>query len=140
MFVVLLLLPIFGIPAWNFILNPHNRYRADSASSTAHTIHIDEYYQVSTTAASTSVLTYTEDPQAVSTDRQTISQAVDRLNWDDDYIIVSAKGSNKEQTFMIINRDTVETTGYSNKQGFQKGKAEKGIKLSLKNKTAFDWY
>lgn len=139
-FTTLLLLPVFGIPVWNFIQNPYNRYRSDSATSTAHTIFIDEHYQVNTTSASRSVLSYTQDPQAFSTDRKTISQAVDRLNWNDDYIIVSAKGANKKESFMIINRNTVENTGYSNKKEFQKGKEEKGIKLSLKNKKAFDWY
>ena len=137
-FTTLLLLPIFSIPVWNFIQNPYNRYRSDSATSTAHTILIDEHYQVSTTSASRSVLSYMADPQAISTDRKTISKAVDRLNWDDDYIIVSAKGSNKNESFMIINRVTVETTGYSNRKEFQKGKEEKGIKLSLKNKKAFE--
>lgn len=140
MFVVLLLLPIFGIPAWNFILNPHNRYRADSASSTAHTIYIDEHYQVSTTAASTSVLTYTEDPQAVIPNKKDISHAVDRINWNDDYIIISGKRSDENESFMIINRNTVKTTGYPNKKEFEEGKKEKGIELSPKSKRAFDWY
>lgn len=139
-FTTLLLLTVFSIPVWNFIQNPYNRHRSDSATSTAHTILIDEHYRVSTTSASKSILSYTPNPQAVSTDRKIISQAVDRLNWNDDYIIASAKGSNKNESFVIIKRSTVETTGYSNKREFQKGKKEKGIKLSLKNKTAFDWY
>lgn len=125
MFAVLLLLPIFGIPVWNFILNPHNRYRAESASSTAHTIHIDEHYQVNTTAASTSVLSYTQDPQAVSPNKKNLSRAVDQLNWNDDYIVISGKRSDGNESFMIINRDTVETTGYPNKKRVRRRKKRK---------------
>lgn len=144
-FTMLLLLPIFGIPVWNLIQNPYDRYRADSATSTGHTIPIDEHYRVHTTSGSRSVLSYTEEPLEIhesdaSTNPETLTQVVDRLNWDDNYIIVAAKESNKQETFMIINRDTGEITGYPNKQEFQKGKEAKGIKVSLKNKTAFDWY
>lgn len=139
-FSILLLLPVLGIPLWNTSLNPYSRHRAEGTSSTGHTIVIDEHYQVHTLSGSQSVLSYRKDPQTYEAKEKILSQAVDRLNWNEDYIIASAKGSNGEDTFMIVQRDTVERTGYANKKDFEKGKEEKGIEISLKNKRAFDWY
>lgn len=60
-----------------------------------------------------------------STNSQTLSQAVDQLNWDDDYIVISGERSDENESFMIINRDTVETTGYSSEKEFEEGKKRK---------------
>lgn len=144
-FTLFLLLPIFVIPMWNFVQNPNHRYRADSATSTGYTILIDEHYQVHTTSGERSILSYTEEARKInasdlSTSSETLSQTVNRLNWNDEYLIISAKGSKGNESFMIINRTTNQKQGYPNKKEFEAAKEEKGLNLSLKNKKAFDWY
>lgn len=144
-FTTLLLLPILGIPMWDFVQNPSNRYRANGASSTGHVIVIDEHYTVHTTSGSQSYLIYSKGPREdyeadASSNTITLSQTVDQLNWNGEYIITSAKATDGNESFMIINRKTVDSTGYSSKKEFERAKKEKGIKLSLKTKSAFDWY
>lgn len=126
-----------------FIDNPHDKYRAEHASPTGHTIIIDEHFRVSTISAKESLLTYSEaslKDTGTDTYDYVFSIAVDLLNWNEDYIILSAKGHAGDSSYMIINRHTLQSTGYSSKKDFEAAKEEKGIKVNLKSKNNFDWY
>lgn len=123
-----------------YIHNPQNKYRAEGASSTAHTIIIDDHYRVETTSANESKLVYIENPESNSWD-EIYSYSVDKLNWTDEYILAGAKSlSTKKYSYMILDRETGEKEGYANEKEFKKGKEEKGIDVEVKNKKYFDWY
>lgn len=123
-----------------YIYNPQNKYRAEGASSTAHTIIIDDHYRVETTSANESKLVYIENQESNSWD-EIYSYSVDKLNWTNKYILVGAKSlSTKKYSYMILDRETGETEGYANEKEFERGKIEKGIDVEVKNKKYFDWY
>lgn len=139
-FILILIFPILSIKLGNIYANPQNKYRAEGASSTAHTIIIDDHYRVETTSANESKLVYIENPESNSWD-EIYSYSVDKLNWTDEYILVGAKSlSTKKYSYMILDRETGEKEGYANKKEFKKGKEEKGIDVEVKNKKYFDWY
>lgn len=139
-FILILIFPILSIKLGNIYANPHNKYPAEGASSTAHTIIIDDHYRVETTSANESKLVYIENQESNSWD-EIYSYSVDKLNWTDEYILVGAKSlSTKKYSYMILDRETGEKEGYANKKEFKKGKEEKGIDVEVKNKKYFDWY
>lgn len=140
-FCVLIVIPALLITMWNYNMNPEGKYRADHATSTGHRILIDDHFRVITSSGKHSLLVYEEIPDGdTGTYDEVFSIAVDKLNWDDNYIMVSAVGHNGNSSYQIINRDTLERDGYANEEEFEQGKQEKGITVDLKEKKYFDWH
>ncbi|HLQ83928.1 MAG TPA: hypothetical protein VK121_08855 [Pseudogracilibacillus sp.] len=142
-FILIIAFPFLVIKFGNYYANPHNKYRAEHATSTGHTIIIDDHYWVSTTSASESKLVYTEQPinSSPSVYDEIYSHSVDKLNWTEDFILVGAESeSTGNFSYMILDRETGDTEGYANEDEFEKGKEEKRIDVDVLDKKYFDWY
>lgn len=128
---------------FNFAEEPSEKYRAEHATPTGHTIIIDEHFRVETLSAGESLLIYSKHPykKTESADRdQVFSVAVDQFNWNENYIFLSARGSGGDHSYMIVNRKTLEAEGYKDEKSFEQEKKNKQIHTDLKSKEAFDWY
>ncbi|AEB31220.1 hypothetical protein CAR_50p480 (plasmid) [Carnobacterium sp. 17-4] len=121
---------------------PDNIYRSSTASAAGHTIKIDQHYSVVTTSASTSYLWFVED----GGNPITLSEHVEKLNYDNNYILVQSVTENfdslffKEYDYSIVNKETQEIDSFSKKNAFLEECRNRNINVELKIKEEFDWY
>lgn len=121
---------------------PDSIYRSPTASAAGHTIKIDNHYHIVTTSATTSYLWFVEEGE----NPITLIEYVEKLNYNDSYIIVQSVTKNndsfffKEYQYFIVDKETQKVDSFSKKNDFLDECQKKNIDLDLKIKEEFDWY
>ena len=76
----------------------------------------------------------------------TLSEHVEKLNYDNNYILVQSVTENfdsiffKEYDYSIVNKETQEIDSFSKKNTFLEECRNRNINVELKIKEEFDWY